>query len=512
MKKIAGIAAGALVAVAALGTAGAWYTGQQLPSVLDASIKQANAEMSKSLPALGLSATIELLSLERQLLSSEARYRIVFQVEGEPVELVVSDHIEHGPFPLSRLKSLRLMPVMATSNYALEQSESLAKWFAASAGASPLTGQVSVGYDRSLSGALHVRPLEVAVDEHTAVSFSGLDIDFDSTAEAKAISAEGAMASLRISSRLESTGEPLNMELRGMSLNSQTEKGASDFYLGSNEVRFQSVEVVAGEGSPIVLKDVLQRDETSEADGKLAARYGYDIGMISYQGHDLGAAQMLWSLKNLDGKALQSLVALYGELLQGGWQPQDSADDLSMPQLSEAQQAQLLVDLEKLLAGNPGIALEKLAFRTASGESSLSLSLALDKPETFELPPPELARQLIAQLDAKVSVSKAMIGDVVGLQATLAGETDQQAIAQQASMMGEMAGGMAQASELARLDGDNIVSTLHYADDKVDFNGKQMTVEEFVAMAFTTGAGLSGMGAAGSEEPGLELQEETLAE
>ena len=39
-----------------------------------------------------------------------------------------------------------------------------------------------------------------------------------------------------------------------------------------------------------------------------------------------------------------------------------------------------MVDLEKLLAANPGIALEKLAFKTANGESSVSLALDFAKP------------------------------------------------------------------------------------------------------------------------------------
>ena len=46
MKKSAGIVVGAVVAVAAIGVGGAWYTGNQLPSVLDESIKQANAKIT----------------------------------------------------------------------------------------------------------------------------------------------------------------------------------------------------------------------------------------------------------------------------------------------------------------------------------------------------------------------------------------------------------------------------------------------------------------------------------
>ncbi|MBU2155014.1 MAG: YdgA family protein, partial [Gammaproteobacteria bacterium] len=58
----------------------------------------------------------------------------------------------------------------------------------------------------------------------------------------------------------------------------------------------------------------------------------------------------------------------------------------------------------------------------------------------------------------------------------------------------EMASGMALASELAVLQGEDISSSLHYANDQVTFNGKQMTVDQFVALAMSSGGGLAGMG------------------
>ena len=522
MKKSAGIAVGTLVAVAALGTAGAWYTGNQLPAVLDASIKQANSDMAKTLPALGVDVSIELLSLERHFFNSDARYRVKFNgsLDGEAaqqVEWVITDRIEHGPFPLSRLKAFKLMPVMATSNYALESSPILEKWFAASKGASPLEGQASLGYDKSVEGTLRLNPLQVALDEDSNLDFSGLSVDFDTSAGAKEIDANGLMESFKVSSKLPSSGEPMTIEFKGLTLDSQTAKSASDFYLGQNEVKLQVVEIQVGEAAPVLLKDFVQRDETSEADGKLAGRSTYNVGMVSYQGHDIGGLEMISSVKNIDAAALQSMLALYSDIIKNTGQLQQASLEAEtetgadLPELSEAQQAQLMVDVEKLLAAKPSVALEKLAFKTANGESSLSLAVDLNKPESFELPPEQLAKQLIAQLDAKVSVSKAMIGDVIGLQATIGGETDKEAVAQQASMMTEMASGMALSTELAKLEGDNIVTSLHYANDKVDFNGKQMTVEEFVAMAFASGAGLGGMGGAdlGAEEPEMEeLMEE----
>jgi len=39
---------------------------------------------------------------------------------------------------------------------------------------------------------------------------------------------------------------------------------------------------------------------------------------------------------------------------------------------------------------------------------------------------------------------------------------------------------MAVGSQFAKLDGNNIVSKLHYANNQVEFNGQKMTVEEFI--------------------------------
>ncbi len=283
---------------------------------------------------------------------------------------------------------------------------------------------------------------------------------------------------------------------KGMSLNSNTRKGSTDLYLGENEVRLQQIEFQAGEHAPVLLKDFVQRDETTEADQQISAWQSYDVGMISYQGLDIGSSQMLWRVKNLDVTALQSLIELYGTLLQDGKIESDSG----MPELSEAQSAQLKLDLEKLLAGKPGIALEKLAFKTANGESSFSLGFDFNKPSSFDLPAEALAQELITQLDAQLRVSKAMISDVVSVQAKIAGETDQQAIAQQAAMVGEMASGMALASELATLDGETIRASLNYANGQITFNGKPMTVEQFMALAMSSAGGLGGMGDAGDDE------------
>ena len=510
MKKSAGIAVGLIVAIGALSTAGAWYTGNQLNGVLHTSIEDANQQIKTALVGFDGSVTLELVSLEKSLYSSTAHYRLkadsaTFGDEYKNVELLFVDHIEHGPFPFSRLKAGKLAPVMATSNYALEPNAFTEKWFAASNGQAPLKGQMSLGYDRSTSGTVELLPLDVALDETSNLKFSGLNLDVDASAEAAQIRIGGSMDSLVLAVSAEDK-EPVLMELRGLSLDSDRSKGASGFYMGRNDVRLASAEVKVGERLPLLLKDFSQSDTLAETGSNLTGRVAYDVGMISYSSKDIGGAQMIWSLKNLDIAATQSLVKLYESKLQT---LQAAADEETgaAPELNDAEKAQLLGDLNQLLAAKPQLALEKLSFKTAHGESHFALAVDFNKPESLELPAPLLAQQLIGELSAKLVVSKPMINDVVSAQAALDGQADQEAIAQQASMMTEMASGMALSTQLAKLEGDDIVSSLHYANNQVDFNGQKMTVEEFVGMVMATAGGMGGAAAGDAgAEPEMDLE------
>ena len=51
---------------------------------------------------------------------------------------------------------------------------------------------------------------------------------------------------------------------------------------------------------------------------------------------------------------------------------------------------------------------------------------------------------------------------------------------------------MALATQLAKLEGNAVVSSLHYANNEVNFNGQKMTVEQFVGFV------MSKMGGAGT--------------
>lgn len=493
MNKLAAVAVG-LVAVGALGTAGAWYTGTQLPGVLNDLIEESNRQGAEALLGTGASFKLELVSLETRLFTSTARYKFSFDApseEGEArhMEVLLLDNIEHGPLPLSRLMRLNLWPVMVASNYQLEPNELTQKWFDAAKGAAPLTGQASLGYDGASRGSLVLTPLDFAPSPTSTVKFSGMTLDFDASKHAKEVQVSGTMDSLSITSTEDT---PVQADLHGLTVTSDQRLGSADFYVGDSSIKLATAQIKVGDKPAVLIKDIAQVGSLQESGNMLNGQIGYDLGMVSYDGKDIGGLRTLWAIKNFDSAALQSLFKLYQDKLTPIQKAQALGEEAPELDFSADEEARMKADLEKLLAGKPQLALDNFTLTTPHGQASLRVVVDMDKPESFELPPDELGRQLIGQLDAKLSVAKAVIGDGVRIQAMVEGVTDAQAVEQQAAMMTEMGSGMALGTGLVTLEGETLQSTLHYADNKVTFNGQDMSVDEFVMLVMSKTGGMGG--------------------
>ncbi len=487
MNKSAGIAAGVIIVVGALATGGAWYTGTRLEDVLRDSIQQANQELATSLKGTESTMVIDLVSIDRRMFSSTAHYRVVIHDEnlardGKDAEFLFVDNIEHGPLPFSRLKSFKLLPVMAQSNFAMEKSPSAEKWFAMSKGASPVTGHASVGYDRSTAGTLLLAPLEMN-DTDGKFTFSGLEVDVEASADAEKLKLTGKMENMQLN--VSSPEGDVAVGAKGLSFDTGGTKGKSGFYLGHSNLKIDSALAQVAGQAPIVLTDVVNTNLAQEEGGNLAAQVNYNVGMINYNGKDVGALQTAFKVSNFDVAATLALNELYQTKILPQQQAAIAADRTFELQLSPADQESMNAQVTKLLAARPHIELEKLALKTANGESHMRIAVDLANPGSTDQPSAEIAKNAIGLLDAKVVLSKPMIRDLATLQANLGGQTDPAAIAEQAKAASEMVGAMAVMMQVAKVDGDNIVSSLTYANGMVDFNGQKMPPEEFLSLVMS---------------------------
>ncbi|MBZ9783986.1 YdgA family protein [Pseudomonas sp. REP124] len=487
MNKSAGVLLGIVVAIGAVSAGGAWYTGTKIESVINTSLADANQQLQAAMVGHKGTAKVELVSLERHVFSSTAHYRL--KAEGEmfgeaPVELLFVDKLEHGPLPFSRLMTLKLLPVMATSHYELEKTPLTEKWFAATKDASPLKGVVNIGYDNSTNGSLELLPVETALDDKSSVKFSGLKVDISASAEAKKVKADGYMDSLKLVTVAEDQA-PVQVELSGLTLASNLNKSTYGYYTGENTLSLTNSKTTFSPKQTVLgFKNFEMKNQTQESGTTASGRADYKIDEVTLNDKKVGSVQMALSLKNLDIPSTMALMEIYQTKLQPYEQAVAEATEAGQPapelNLTEAEEAVLKSNLEKLLAAGPQVALENLSLKTTNGESRANLVLDLTKPPSVEVPADQLVRQLIALLDLNLQVSKPMLVDILTLQSQLDGQTDAKLIADQATASADMFSSMAVGSQLAKLDGNNVVSKLHYANNEVDFNGQKMTVEQFV--------------------------------
>ncbi|MHC8303618.1 YdgA family protein [Pseudomonas sp. PB3P13] len=492
MNKSAGVLLGIVVAIGAISAGGAWYTGTKIEGVLNTAIADANKELQAALVGSNGTASLELVSLERHVFSSTAHYRLKGEGEmfGEaPVELLFVDNIEHGPLPFSRLVSLKWLPVMATSHYELERTPLTEKWFAAAKDKSPLTGLVNIGYDNSTNGTLQLLPLDMALDANSNLKFSGLNMDVAANAQAQKVKADGYMDNLVLTTLAEDQ-TPMKVELNGLTVASNLVKSTYGYYTGENTIELTDSKTTFGAKQSVLgVKKFEMKNHTEESGTSASGRADYKVGEVSLNGKIIGSAQMAMSLKNLDIPASMSLMQVYQTKLQPYEKAAAEAAAAGEPApelvLTPAEEAQVKTGLEKLLAAGPQVALENLSFKTTNGESRANLVLDLTKPQSMDLPPDQLTKQLIALLDLNLHVSKPMLVDLLSVQGQIDGQTDARLVADQATATADMFGAMAVGSQFAKAEGTHIVTKLHYANNQVEFNGQKMTVEEFVGFVMS---------------------------
>ncbi|MDH0300519.1 MULTISPECIES: YdgA family protein [unclassified Pseudomonas] len=492
MKKTVGILSGLAVAIAVATTAGAWYTGKQLPAELERSVARGNEELKKAMIGNGGSMTIELVSLEQRFFTSTAHYRFkaenvqVGEAEKLNFQVGVVDQIEHGPFPWSRVKALKLMPVLATSNSELEKDDFTAGWFAAAGDKPPVTGQVSLGYNGGVDSDIRLAPVTLKEDGSNVLDFSGLQLQLRGDREGKAVEIHSNAERLELNFVDEQQG-PVKILLNGFKAGGKLSETAHDMvYVGNFDLALADTQVTFGPKQEVLVLKGLQQNNLYNAEGeakdKLAGRLEYKVDDISYAGRKVGSAEMVLTMKSIDIPAMQALMEWYQTRMPEIQQAAAEGEAMPSLDMTPEEQAKVQGDLQKLLQAKPQVAVEKLAFKTANGVSQFNLAMDFANPTSFDLPADQLGKQLVTQLKAKLSVSKPMVADLATLQALLDGETDAQAIAQQSSQAGEMVGMMALQSGMATVQGNDVVSSLHYADGMVDFNGKKMTVEEFAML------------------------------
>ncbi len=480
----------------ALFGAATFYTSTQVESTARDAVDQANLKLREMGVGAGADVSLTLLSFERGLLSSTARYQIDIDVaddEGntEHYALLLNDRLEHGPFPVSRLSRGQLMPVAAQSHFELERTPLTQKLFDAAAGEVPLVGEVTIGYDGGQAGDLRTAALNIE-DEDGSVRIASANLNFEANRDGSDVRMDGELAEIDIDLQRSDSGQPVQVSLRGIGLSADKQDYDDGFGFGPSAITLQRMEIKAGDEPAVVIQQASVEEALSRGSRGLDQTIGYRIGEVSAKGQTLRNLALVFSLRNLEESSLKALVASYKDILEQSATPQES-----FAGMTSAQQQELQARALQLLEHKPTLALDEFGFETAHGAARLSVVLDLQSPSAEAFTPDAMITSMLASLKADAGVDRNLVRDIAGLVVqnnARDGQLDQAALQQETEAATELFSGMALNTGWSRLEGERLVSSLHYANDKVTFNGREMSVPEFLGFAFGSAqnAGLLG--------------------
>lgn len=452
-------------------TGAAWYVGMKSEDTIRAGVEQANERIVRTLgPDLGtLGAKIEVREYDRGLFSSDVRYALYVEDQGERFEVELADHMQHGPFPWALVKQGELAPVLAFSRSQLLNTEPVRKWFDAARGALPLQVQTRIGFGGEGVSTWDFAPLEHAVDDER-LSFSGGRMVVQFSNGFRNSTGEGAFDSFVVEGG--SAGDRFSLE--DIRLESQTTTTDDDTVQVHSRLEADRFIVSDAASESFNVQHVSVTLDSRQKAALLDASLRYDLDRIVVGGVDLGSVSLGGELTRFHFEAFSALLAEYDAIAQ-----EHGAGEGEDFKLNAEDEARLLARLVPVLASSPEVAVKPVVWRNEKGESTLELALALQpvSSEGADDGADPLA-QAVKTLRVDLVLSRPMV--LQAFAQTGSREAERRQLEMLAAIMFDRYVSELEREGLLLRDGDRARGTIVYADGIVDVNGRKMGVEEFL--------------------------------
>ncbi|MGL4858927.1 MAG: YdgA family protein [Enterobacteriaceae bacterium] len=467
MKKTV-IAVGVIVAIGAVWTGTTWYTGQKVESELTRLTDEANQALQKS------GASLKMDSFKRSFFSSEAEMSLHIPVEdGKTVIIPFIDQIEHGPFPVSRLKSLRLIPTMLVSHTTLGKNEVTQPVFDFVKGDNFFTASTSISYGGAFDTEISLLPVEFEKDG-TTIKFSGLQVSGSASSFSTPVSAAGSMDLLSVQ---DSRNSFIMKDLRfdGVQSPVSMENYVAEQKGTIGQITYTSV----SDKVTLALKNIAL-DGNITGDKEFYKGYIlYSVDQTTIQDKDFGAGKLKIGFDNLDRAAIDD----YNQAVQKQFFAADSAENILNQ--TEQQQRQLVEigkqTFQRLLKKNPQFRIEPLSWKNSQGESLYNLDVRLqDAPIKEDENAALQAFAFIKELNSSLSISLPMSNELVTSFLTSQGMDPVQAEQEATTRINMMKGVISMVPGLVTEKEGSLLNNLQYSNGQVTLNDKKMFLEQFI--------------------------------
>ncbi len=482
------VAVGVIVALGVIWTGASWYTGKQLEGRMAEMVENANRLLQKNSPDAGL--TIGYQNYQRNVFSSHMDL-VISPTPGVQKSLlhpghsvVLNEDISHGPFPLAQLKTLNLLPSMASVHTKLVSNDTTKWLFEMAKGASPFDAQTRISYSGGHSSDIDIHPLNHEKEDEK-VAFSGGKFTLSADGNANALSLTG-QADSGLVDTVNEHGQRVQLSFNGLKTDGDSKLSSFEERIGSSNVKLDKLAIAAAGKELVVLEGFsLAAKSDVESDGKhMNGQVDYSLDAVKVQGRNMGSGKMALKIGQLDGAALHQFYQQYNAQVQALLTDPAIANN---PELYQIRALEALTsNLPLLLKGGPVITVAPLSWKNDQGESTFNLSLFLKQPPTSAaVAAPQTPEQAFANnvksVDSKLVIPIDMATGLMTQVAQLEGyeESDARKLASQ-QVKGLAA--MGQMFRITTTDDNKILSSLQYNNGQVTLNGQKMPLADFLEM------------------------------
>ncbi|HGM5489247.1 TPA: YdgA family protein [Serratia fonticola] len=464
------VAVSIIVVLGAAWSGTSWYTGKQIEQQMATWVANANQRLQESLPDAGVKLSVE--NYRRGIFTSQVRYVLhnadrTMQTSGDKMASLVN--IDHGPFPLSQLTRLNLLPTLASLHAELENTPIVKPLFDLSKGKPPITADTRIAYNGDIASVVDMLPLDHQQGEYQ-LAFSGAKLVLNISDDMKNVRLDFNSDNLKISSR-----EQRKFVFQGLEWKVDTKEAASGFRLGTQSLGAKQLQIVSQETGDIQLDGFTVAHQTDGKDNYLNGQFDYGISALKIKGNDLGSGQLRLNVNHVDATVLKAFIDFYN---------QESLNLLQHYKGTQQQLARLVEqNMPLLLKGYPTFSIAPLSWKNSQGEAIFTFNLDLQQPlqaGTEAIPPEQKLIQAIKRLETHLTIPEAMATEASAQLAQLQGASRQQAQAMAPQQVQGLVA-MAQKLNLVTLKDAVIGSSLHYADNQVELNGNKMSLQTFIS-------------------------------
>ncbi|KGQ69771.1 hypothetical protein OA57_09020 [Chelonobacter oris] len=361
MKK-SSLAIATIAVIAAAWAGGTWYSGKVLEEKYPLYIQQNNERNANFLLNGEYRLELKNAKLVRGFFTTELEDRLIITKLSDNTQYVIpfKSVAEHGPFPLSRLTSLRLAPVMTAAHSEISEDPSIADLFKASKGIPPIVSDFTISY----SGQLKQHTTIAAFDYQDAdITLNSTQAKIESDTNQKGIGLV-KIALDKLNLNLATKGNALT--LNKLNVHSDLTPTSWEFLpSGKQIITLESLDSQSANGEKKVELRNIKLDYNTALSGDFADfTFKNSVESVTFNQQPLGNIELNVALNHLKAETVNQMAEIAGK---------ETNPDIVEQQLSSLGLT--------LLQNQPALHIQPFNLKNSAGENKLTFDVALSKED-----------------------------------------------------------------------------------------------------------------------------------